>query len=125
MDRLAESRQPLWIVPGPLVIWAAHFMCCYITAALWCGRVAGRLGALGSARATIAVLTAVALIAILIIASLGYRAHSLGAADDPHDADSPEDRHRFVGYAALLIAGLSAVAVVYSAMPIVFIGTCQ
>ena len=45
MPQTAERRQRLWIVPGPLVVWATHFMLCYITAALWCGRVAGRLGA--------------------------------------------------------------------------------
>ena len=116
MSRAAESRQRLWIVPGPLVIWATHFMLCYITAALWCGKVAGRLGPLTSARIAMAVYTAVALSAILWIAWICYRAHTFGAADLPHDADSPEDRHRFLGFAALLIAGLSAIAVLYSAM---------
>jgi hypothetical protein len=125
LNRVAESRQRLWIVPGPLVIWATHFMLCYITAALWCGKIVGPPGPLGSARVAIAVYTAVALAGILVIGWMGHRAHALGAADAPHDADSPEDRHRFVGYAALLIAGLSSVAVIYSAMAAVFIETCQ
>ena len=125
MDRTAEARQRLWIVPGPLVIWAIHFMLCYITVALWCGRVAGRLGPLSTARTAIAVYTVVALAAILTIAWIGYRAQARGGGAPPHDADSPEDRHRFLGYAALLIAGLSTVAVLYSAMAALFIGTCQ
>ena len=125
MTRTAESRQRLWIVPGPLVVWSLHFMLCYITAAIWCGRVAGRLGALGGARTAIAVYTVVALLAILGIAWLGYRAQALGDTHPPHDADSAADRHRFLGYATLLIAGLSTVAVIYSAMAAVFIRTCQ
>jgi hypothetical protein len=122
---VAESRQRLWIVPGPLVIWAGHFMLSYITAAMWCGRIAGRLGSLDAARLAIAVYSAVALLAILWIAWLGYRAQALGDASPPHDADSAEDRHRFLGYASLLISGLSAVAVIYTAMAAFFIETCQ
>ena len=125
MPHTAERRQRLWIVPGPLVVWATHFMLCYITAALWCGRVAGRLGPLGSARTAIGLYTGVALLAIAVIGWLGYRAHALGREELPHDADSPEDRHRFLGFAALLIAGLSIVAVLYSGMTAVFIETCQ
>jgi hypothetical protein len=123
--RAAESRQRLWIVPGPLVIWAAHFMLCYITAAVWCGKFAGRLAPLGPARTAIAAYTAIALVIIGVIAVIGYRGHALGAEDPPHDADSPEDRHRFLGLAALLIAGLSGVAVIYSAMTVLFVETCQ
>lgn len=125
VHRTAESRQRLWVVPGPLVIWGSHFMLSYITAALWCGRAAGRLGTLGPARTAIAVYTACALLAILAIAWIAYRAHSLGDESPPHDADSPADRHRFIGFASLLISGLSAVGVIYSAMTIVFIETCQ
>ena len=123
--RTAESRQRLWIVPGPLVVWAVHFMSCYITAAVWCGKVAGRLAPLGPARTAIVAFTAVALLIIGVIAAIGYRAHALGGEVAPHDADSAEDRHRFLGFAALLIAGLSAVAVMYSAMSAAFIETCQ
>jgi hypothetical protein len=125
VSRVAAPRQPLWIMPGPLVVWATHFLLSYFTAALWCGKFAGRLEPLATVRVAIIVYTAVALGVILVIARIGYRAHSLGGAEPPHDADSPEDRHRFVGMAALLIAGLSAVAVLYAAMTVVFIETCQ
>ncbi|HUE90295.1 MAG TPA: hypothetical protein VMO26_29785 [Vicinamibacterales bacterium] len=125
MNRTAESRQRLWIVPGPLVIWAIHFMLCYITAALWCGRVAGPASPLSTARTAIGVYTVVALAGIGAIAWMGYRAQALGAGEPPHDADSPEDRHRFLGFAALLIAGLSTVATIYTAMAALFIETCQ
>ena len=121
-DRTLESRQPLWIVPGPLAIWAIHFLLCYVTAALWCGRV---VGAMQPPRVLIAVYTVSALSAIAAIGWKGYRAHRHGDEPPPHDADSAADRHRFIGYAASLIAGLSAVAVIYSAMAAAVISTCD
>jgi hypothetical protein len=124
MPQAAESRQRVWIVPGPLVVWAAHFMLCYITAALWCGMVVDRLGTLGLARVLIAIYTVAALAAIGGIAWLGRQAYQVGDEGPPHDADSPEDRHRFLGFATLLIAGLSTVGVIYSAMAAVFVETC-
>lgn len=122
---VAESRQNLWLLPAAPAIWAAHFLASYITAALWCGMVVGRLGPLSSARLAIAVYTVVALAGIAAIGWSGYRAHTFGVAEPPHDADSPEDRHRFLGFATLLLSGLSAVAVIYSAMAAAIIETCQ
>ena len=62
---------------------------------------------------------------ILMIGWFGYRAHSYGTGELPHDDDTPEDRHRFMGFATLLISGLSAVAVIYVALVVAFIETCQ
>lgn len=125
MDTTAESRQRLWIVPASPVIWALHFMACYITAALWCGVVVGREGPLSSARLAIGVYTVIALAAIAAVGWLGWRAHRHGAGDPPHDADTPADRHRFLGFATVLLSGLSGVATLYSALAAVFIETCQ
>lgn len=122
---VAESRQRVWIVPASPVIWAVHFMMCYVTAALWCGMVVGPDGSLLSARLAMTAFSAVALAAIAFVGWLGYRAHSFGAAQLPHDDDTPEDRHRFMGFATLLLSGLSVVAVLYSAMTVLFIETCQ
>jgi hypothetical protein len=123
--RIAESRQPVWIVPASPVVWALHFMLCYVTAAIWCGRVAGPQDSLGAARLAIGVYTVIALTAIATIGWLGYRAHTLGGEEPPHDADSPHDRHRFIGFATLLLSGLSAVATIYSALAALIIRTCE
>lgn len=125
MNTTAESRQRLWIVPASPVIWSLHFLACYITAALWCGVVVGREGPLSSARVAIGVYTVIALAGIAVVGRLGWRAHRYGAGDPPHDADTPEDRHRFLGFATVLLSGLSGVATIYSALAAVFIETCQ
>lgn len=124
-SRVAESRERLWLVAASPVLWAVHFLACYVTAALWCGMVMEQQGPLSNARAAILIYTAVALLAIGLVGYLGYRAHSLGAAELPHDDDTPEDRHRFLGFATVLLSGLSFVAVVYSALTVVFVETCQ
>jgi hypothetical protein len=120
-----EENQTLWILPAAPAIWAAHFLLCYVTAAIWCGKLAGPGASLGTVRVAIAGYTAVAFAGIAIIGWVAYRMHSLGNETVPHDADTPEDRHRFLGFATLLLASLSAVATLYTALAAVFIGTCH
>lgn len=125
MSQTAEEHQSLWLLTASPLVWAGHFMLCYITAAIWCEKVVGPGGPLSTVRMAIAVYTGVALIAIGIVGWIGYRRHSFGGETLPHDDDTPEDRHRFLGFATLLLSGLSAVATVYAALVAVFFGSCH
>lgn len=125
MNRVAEHRETLWLLPAAPTVWALHFMASYVTAAIWCGKVVGPAGSLGTARSAIAVYTVVALVGIAAIGYTGLRRHRPRSATPPHDDDTPEDRHRFIGYSAFLLAGISAIAVCYAAIAIVFIEGCQ
>jgi hypothetical protein len=125
VNLLAERDAGLWILAAAPAIWAVHFMACYITAAVGCGKFAAGDDSLWTVRAAIAVFTGVALAGIAGLGSVGLRWHRTGPGDLPHDADSPEDRRRFLGFSTLLLSGLSAVAVVYAALTAVFIGTCR
>lgn len=121
---LPERRESLWwLTAGPL-LWALHFLACYLTAAIWCAK-AGRLAELGWVRGAVAAYTVVALAGIGWTFLHGLRRHRHGAATVPHDFDTPGDRHRFLGFATLLLSGLSAVAVIYVALVAVFFGTCR
>lgn len=100
-------------------------MVCYVHAAVWCGKFAGREASLWDARVAIGIYTAIALAAIAAVGWIGFRAHSHGESDVPHDADSPEDRHRFIGFATVLLSGLGFVATIYSGLAAVFIETCH
>jgi hypothetical protein len=124
VEELSEENQSLLLLAASPVIWAAHFMLSYITAAIWCAKVAGPAGSLGGARVAIAVYTVLALSGIGYIGWLAFRRHTYGTATLPHDDDTPEDRHRFLGFATLLLSALSAVAVIYAALAAVFIGSC-
>ena len=125
MNKLHEKNESLWILTASPAIWALHFLACYITAAIWCAKVAGGAGPLGGARVAIVVYTVLALVGIGATAWRGFRRHSFGSATTPHDFDTPEDRHRFLGFATLLLSALSAVGTIYAALTIVFIGNCQ
>jgi hypothetical protein len=124
MPRTEEKNQSLWPLTASPAIWAAHLLLSYITASIWCAKVVGPGGSLGSVRVAIGVYTALALAAIGFIGWGGYRRHSYGDGALPHDDDTPEDRHRFLGFATLLLSGLSAVAVIYQALVVVFIRRC-
>ena len=106
-------------------IWAAHFLLSYATASIWCVKLANAEASLAPVRLAIAGYTMIALVTIGVVGYIGLRRHRHERAALPHDADSPEDRHRFLGFATLLLSGLSVVAVVYAALAAVFVGSCE
>lgn len=120
-----ESNQTLWLLAASPLVWIAHFLACYLTAAIWCAKVVDDGGSLGSVRIAIAVYTVFALAGISFIGWSGYRRHRHGEAAVPHDFDTPEDRHRFLGFATLLLSGLSAVATIFVALAAVFFPDCR
>jgi hypothetical protein len=124
-DPTAEKLQRPWqVVAGP-VIWAVHFLLCYITAAVWCEKFAGEDRLLGPVRTAIWIYTLVASVGILLTAWSGYKKHLYGRGLLPHDADSPEDRHRFLGFTTFLLSGLSLIGVLYEAMVLAFFWNCN
>lgn len=124
-ESLPERPSYLALLAASPTIWAAHFLLSYCTAAVWCEKFAPATGALGAAGAAIWVFTAVALAAIAAVGRHAWRRHRYGDAELPHDFDSPEDRHRFLGFACALLSGLSAVAVLYSALAVALVGSCR
>ena len=124
-EQLREERESLWPLAAPPLIWAAHLLASYCTAAVYCEKFVARGDSLGAARTAIAVYTVLALGAIAFVGAQGYRRHRYGDSTTPHDFDSPEDRHRFLGFATFLLAGLAAVAVIFQAFPAVVIGSCR
>jgi len=125
MEALAEKKESLWRLIVSPTIWAAHLMLSYVTAAIFCAKVAGRDGSLAPVRWAIAIYTLAALLGIAWNGFDGYRRHRHGNAMLPHDDDTPADRHRFLGFATTLLAALSAVATVYAALVIVFVRSCR
>ena len=125
MAELSEHKESLWRLAASPTVWAAHFLVSYVTVALWCAKVVGRDGLLGDARLLIVVYTVLALTGIGAVGWAGFRRHTYGFGTAPHDFDSAEDRHRFLGFATLLLSALSVVGVLYVALTVVFIQTCH
>lgn len=122
---LHEKHERLWRLVVSPTIWAVHFMACYITAAVWCAKFVPRDGTLGPVRWAILGYTVAALIGIGLNARSGLRRHQEGSESNSHDFDTPGDRHGFLGYATVLLAALSAVAVIFAALVALFFGDCR
>ena len=120
-----RDHYSLWLLTIAPTIWALHLLLCYITAAVWCAKFVAQGGALGGVRTAIAVYTIVALAGIAAIGFEGFRRHGYGTEATTHDLDSIDDRHRFVGFATLLLAGLSALGVLYAALAATYFETCR
>lgn len=121
--RYSRSVWGLTISPA---IWALHFLVCYAAGAVLCAKLGGGDVAMTQLQRGIAGVTVVALAGIAVV---GWRAfHRWGFAEGaqpPHDADTPEDRERFLGLAILLLSGLSFVATLYTALVAVLAASCR
>ncbi|MCA1973466.1 MAG: hypothetical protein LDL44_11560 [Caenispirillum sp.] len=124
-DPPPRARDSLWILPLAPTVWALHFVASYVTGAVWCAKVAGYGGPLGDARVLVGIYTAAALAIIAVVGIAGWRRHSYGDATAPHDFATAADRHRFLGFATVLLAALSFVATLFVALPAVFTGSCR
>ncbi len=120
-----ESNQSLWLLIASPTIWASHFLASYLTAAIWCAKFAGPDRSLGNARVAIAVYTLVALVGIGYSGFIGYRRNRFQHRTLPLDRDTSEDRHRFLGFASLLLSGMSAIATLFVALAAFFIEKCH
>ena len=121
---LPEHRETLWLLTFAPGIWALHFVLSYATVAIWCAKAAGRDGALGDARVAVGIYTALACAGIAATAWRGWRQASWGSATVPHDFDTDADRHRFIGFATVLLAGLSLVATLFVGAGALIIRSC-
>jgi hypothetical protein len=123
---LAFRREAnLWLLVSAPTVWAVHFLLCYVLAAIYCQKAGAAFAGLGSVRLWIGVFTIVALLLVSAIGLQAWRHWGFGANAPPHDAATPQDRQRFLGYATLLISALSFVSVVFTALPALFILDCR
>ncbi|MEQ1941284.1 hypothetical protein ABMA32_02550 [Mesorhizobium sp. VNQ89] len=121
LPRQIESMWTLFTAP---VVWAAHFLICYVGGAIFCEKPHLLGGDFNNLRVAIGVLTVLALSMIVVSALLAWRQWGFGTGDPPHDDPTRRDRLLFQGYATLLLSGLSFVAVIYTALPALFITDC-
>lgn len=121
---LPRELESLWTLFTAPVVWALHFLLCYVTTAIFCEKP-DLLGLdFVSLRIAIAAITVLALAMIVISALLAWRQWGFGTGDPPHNDPTRRDRLLFQGYATLLLSGLSFVAVIFTALPALFITEC-
>ena len=122
--KIEERWWSLWRLIGTPAVWSLHFLFCYVYAAVRCAK-SGRIQPLDDVRLAVAIAT---ILALLIVAASGYSAwrHTRIEGDPPpHDESTLEDRRRFLAMAELLLAGLSFVAILYTAIPAFIFTDCR
>jgi hypothetical protein len=129
-----RDKADLWTLLMPPTAWAVHFLFCYAAAAIACAKFGINLNrpggvesfnSLETLRLTIGTGTVVALVLIGISAWQAWRHWDAGIETPPHDAATDQDRQRFLGYATLLLSGLSFVSVLFVALPAFLIQDCR
>lgn len=120
-----RTRDNLWTLIATPTIWAVHFLVCYVAAAWRCAPNVNVFEPIGGIRVLILALTVAALAGCGII---GWRAISEWRANGgavPHDGNSAEVRERFLEFSSFLLAGLSFLGVVFTALPALMIVDCR
>lgn len=113
------------MITGPLV-WTAHFLTCYVTIAVACafGFGAGGPGEWGAVRMILLAVTGLALALIAVLILLAWR-RWMQAGGFERPQDPTQARHQFMAVGGLLLCFLSALAVIYAAVPLFLLPTCQ
>ena len=128
-DAHRSIRHRLWWIATAPSLWAVHLLACYIAAAIWCEKV-GRPASPNPPAATplwifVGVVTAIAVVGILIVARLSWRNFRHRDPPLPFDFDVPNERTEFLGFTAFLLSMLSLVATLMTALVFVLIRSCD
>jgi len=115
----------LRVIAAPIV-WALHFLFCYVYGAIYCAK-AGRDASLAGPTIVIigATIVALALIGLSTRHLWKVRGRSLTDNDFEYEHNTPEERHRFLSHVALMLCGISAIAVLYVAIPMLYLTSCR
>ncbi|MCJ8520139.1 phage shock protein PspC (stress-responsive transcriptional regulator) [Pseudorhizobium tarimense] len=122
---LPKEVETLWTLFTAPTVWAFHFIVCYVVVAIYCEKALVWSIDFNAIRIGLGIFTLMALAMILLSAYLAWRQWGFGSGDPPHSQATDQDRRLFQGFATLLLSGLSFVAVVYVAIPLIFIAGCQ
>ncbi|MGI2033456.1 hypothetical protein ACRQ1B_13780 [Rhizobium panacihumi] len=122
---IPREVETLWTLFTAPTVWALHFIACYATVAVFCAKRLPASFSFNSVRITLAIVTIAALAMIVLSTYLAWRQWGFGADDPPHDEPTRHSRTLFQGFATLLLSALSFVAVLFAAIPLMFIAECQ
>lgn len=117
-----RSGRSLWLLMVGPVIWIAHFLLSYVTAAVYCAKAAGT--GIAPVRFAVGAWTALALIGLVATGVHAMRRPEAGVAATRR-LDRAADRRRFIGSTTVLLCGLSGLATIYVAVVAVFFESCR
>ena len=124
--RETGSGSDLWQVILSPIVWAFHFLFCYVAAAIYCEKI-GREAAIEPVRTAVLIATAagLAVVGVVCFRLWQVRGRSLTDNDFNYEHNTPEERHRFLSHLALMLSALSAIGMIYVAIPTLVLETCR
>lgn len=128
--RTIQSNSLFSLIVGPMV-WAAHFLVVYVTTAIACAKdfFNHQVWGIDLVPFTVGIATLIAAVLIVDGIALSYRRWrgppGARAEMPPHDRSDKQSRYRFMAYAGLLLSGLSLVAILWVALPVLLIDSCR
>ncbi len=122
---IPREVESLWTLFTAPTVWAVHFVGCYAAVSVYCAKAATLDFSFATVRLALGGFTVIALAVIVLSAWLAWRQWGFGSGDPPHDEPTAEARTLFQGFATLLLSGLSFIAVLYMAIPLILIAECQ
>lgn len=120
-DRVRKLKVTLWTLIVPPTVWAAHFLFCYLWVAVSCAKI----GAFPRFPVAFLVGTLAALALIAGSGAIAWVQSRTPGDDPPHEQGTDIDRLRFLAKSTLLLAGLSFVAVLFTAVPALMLENCR
>lgn len=120
-ERLRALKVTLWTLIVPPSVWAVHFLFCY----LWVSVSCAKMGAFQRFPLAFVIGTVVALAIITASGVIAWVQSRTPGDDPPHEQGTDIDRLRFLAMSTLLLAGLSFVAVLFTAAPALMLTDCR
>lgn len=126
MNSDRQTRDNLWTLMSPPTLWALHFLASYVLAAYACAPNVQIFQNIGGVRVAIAGVTLLALVLIALIFRRAVREwRDEGGSGFHNEEDSAAGRERFLEFSTVLLAGLSFVAVLFVALPVLINADCR
>lgn len=125
LHKLAQRlKSSLWMLVVPPTVWALHFLFSYVYGAVRCAK-SGSAEVIVDIRTGIAVATVVALLLVVAFGYIAWAQSRVQGDLPPYQDSTDEDRLRFLAVSTLLLAGLSFVAILFTALPAFVFEDCR
>lgn len=125
LHKLAQRlKSSLWMLVVPPTVWALHFLFSYVYAAVHCAK-SGSAEVIVDIRTGIAAATVVALLLVVAFGYIAWAQSRIQGDLPPYQDSTDEDRLRFLAVSTLLLAGLSFVAILFTALSAFVFEDCR